>query len=200
MPPRRTPSKTAELRTQLIEHAQRLVRRDGADALTMRALAAEAGCAVGLPYKLFPSREALVADLVGLELARIREQVDAWVATAGVNTVAENLDRFASLLLSADATSLALARSLKDGALDAAVVGSAHDSGLAHSFGTAVSDYLGAEQRLGRVAADVDTDAFGFVITGAIHNLIDAGEAYPRPDRRRLRRYLTSIGDVIRPR
>ena len=50
-----------------------------------------------------------------------------------------SLDRFASLLLGADAPSLTLARTLGDGVLDAAVVGSVHDSGLAHPFDTAVA-------------------------------------------------------------
>ena len=51
-PPRRTPETTEALRTSLVAHALRLVEREGAPALTMRALAAEAGCAVGLPYKV----------------------------------------------------------------------------------------------------------------------------------------------------
>ena len=46
-----------DLRSDLVQVAQRIVARDGAAALTMRALAAEAGCAVGLPYKVFASRD-----------------------------------------------------------------------------------------------------------------------------------------------
>jgi AcrR family transcriptional regulator len=185
------------LRASLLDHAQRLVRRDGAAALTMRNLAAETGCAIGLPYTVFPNREALVTELVALELVRIREQVDAWLASAGSSTVAENLDRYASLLLDADAPSLELARSLGDAAVDSAVVGSAHTSGLAHSFEHAVAHYLLAEQRLARVAADVDAEAFGFLITGAVHNLVEAGAAFPRPSRARLRQFLFAIADRI---
>ena len=62
-----------------------------------------------------------------------------------------------------------------------------------------MADYLAGEQKLGRVAADVDVKAFGFLITGAIHNLIEAGAAYPRPDRRRLRRYLSAVADQLAP-
>ena len=166
----------------------------------MRNLAAEAGCAIGLPYTVFPNRDALVTELVSLELTRIREQVDVWLTSAGSRTVGENLDRYASLLLDADAPSLELARSLGDAAVDSAVVDSAHTSGLAHSFEHAVSRYLLAEQRLGRVAADVDVEAFGFMVTGAVHNLVEAGAAFPRPSRTRLRRFLRAIADRIIPR
>ncbi len=104
----------------------------------MRAPVSDAGCAVGLPYTVFPSSEALVAELVGIELARNREHLEPWTTSAGRHTAGLNLDRFASLLLGA-APSLALARTLGDGALDAAVIGSVHDSGLAYSFDTAVA-------------------------------------------------------------
>jgi len=105
--------------------------------LTMRALAAEANCAVGLPYTVFPNREALVAELVAIELTRIRQQLDEWSAGAGTRTVGSNLDRYASLLLDADTPSLILAGSLGDSALDSAIEGSAHATGLARSFDAA---------------------------------------------------------------
>ena len=81
-----------------------------------------------------------------------------------------------------------------------AVVASAHEAGLVHSLDTAVANYLAAEQRLGRVATEVDVKAFGFLITGAVHNLVEAGAAYPRPDRRRLRRYLSAVAATLAPR
>jgi len=64
----------------------------------MRAPVSDAGCAVGLPYTVFPSREALVAELVGIELARNREHLEPWTTSAGRHTAGLNLDRFASLL------------------------------------------------------------------------------------------------------
>jgi hypothetical protein len=84
--------------------------------------------------------------------------------------------------------------------MDDAVVASAHGSGLVRSLDTAVADYLAAEQRLGRVAPDVDVAAFGFLITGAVHNLVEVGAAFPRPSRRRLRRYWSSVAATLSPR
>jgi AcrR family transcriptional regulator len=197
--PRRTPEATDQLRASLIEHAQRLIRRDGAHALTMRALAAEAGCAVGLPYKVFANREELVAELVHIELRRLRAAFDAWVGEAGERTVGENLWRYARLLLQADTPALILAEEIGDKNLDAAVTDKAHESGLLASFDTTVANYLRAEQRLGRVAADIDVQAYGFLITGAIHNLLASGDAYPRPDTRRLQQILSAVARQIAP-
>lgn len=65
------------------------------------------------------------------------------------------------------------------------------------SFDTAVASYLRAEQRLGRVREDVDVAAYGFMITGAIHNLLTVGAAHPRPSRSRLTRVLDGIASSI---
>jgi AcrR family transcriptional regulator len=55
---------TEELRASLVHHALQLVARKGAAALTMRALAIEAGCALGMPYKVFADRRELVAEMM----------------------------------------------------------------------------------------------------------------------------------------
>ncbi|MFJ6687093.1 TetR/AcrR family transcriptional regulator [Streptomyces werraensis] len=196
---RRSPEERQELRASLIEHARHLVERDGPQALTMRALANEAGCAVGLPYKIFANREELIAELVHLELSQLRAAFDAWTSEAGSRTVGENLTRYARILLETHAPSLTVSHALSDAALTASVAAQAHRSGLLRSFESSVTDYLLAEQRLGRIAADVDAHAFGFLITGAIHNLLAAGEAYPRPSTAELGRMLSAIGRHLAP-
>jgi AcrR family transcriptional regulator len=140
-PPRRTPETTAELRASLVAHAQTLVARDGASALTMRALAAEAGCAIGLPYKVFADRRLMKAVTT-----RIHE------TGAGPAT-----------------------------------------------FESMLAGYLAGEKGAGRVGHDVDENAFGFLLAGAIHNLIVSGPGYPRPTTRQLRHILTAVADRLVP-
>ena len=94
MPPRRSSEATATLRGVLVEHARQLVQREGPQALTMRALAEEAGCSIGLPYTVFASREELVAELVRVEFTRLLTRLDAWANEAGEHTVAQNLVRY----------------------------------------------------------------------------------------------------------
>lgn len=197
--PKRDPEATAQLRASLLEHARRLVARDGADALTMRALATEAGRAIGLPYKVFASREELVAELVLEEFSALRDELDRWAATAGTRTVGANLARYGRMLLEREMPAWQMVRALDDAALQHAAAEKAGPSGLLASFDTTVRDYLAAEQRLGRVAPDVDVDAFGFLITGAVHNLLTAGAAYPSPSVRRLERMLRAVAARIRP-
>jgi AcrR family transcriptional regulator len=192
-PARRTPETTAELRASLIAHAQRLVARQGASALTMRALAAEAGCAVGLPYKVFTDRRDLVAELVHAEFVEVHSLVDELVARAGTGTIGGNLAWFADLLLASPAVALAQ-ETFTDELLMKTVTTRIQETGAGPAtFETILTGYLEAEKRLGRVDNDVDEAAFGSLLAGAIHNLIVSGPGYPRPTKRQLRQVLTAV-------
>jgi AcrR family transcriptional regulator len=192
-PARRRSETTEALRSSLVAHAQRLVARDGASALTMRALAAEAGCAVGLPYKVFVDRRDLVAELVHAEFVQLQSVFDELVARAGSGTVDGNLAWFAELLLASPAVAVAQ-EVFADEQLMKAVTTRIHSTGAGPAaFETILSGYLAAEKRAGRVDPDVDEDAFGFLLAGAVHNLIVSGDGYPRPTKRQLRRLLAGV-------
>ena len=199
-PRKRTPEAAEQLRDTLIEHAQRIITRDGAKALTMRTLAAEAGCALGLPYKVFADRGELVAAIVQAEFARLAAAGEKLITRAGAATVTDNLVWYAELLLDSPAVALA-GEVMADRALAEAVAASAHQTGAGPvSFEAALSGYLAAEQHAGRVEGDVDTAAFGFLIAGAVHNLVMSGPAYLRPTRTKLRQHLAAVADQLQPR
>ena len=105
-PAKRSAETTQQLRSSLIEHARTLIARDGPAALTMRALATEAGCAVGLPYKVFADRHELVAAIVHTEVANLRSTCDELIDRAGSKTVASNLIWFARVFLDSPAVAL----------------------------------------------------------------------------------------------
>jgi AcrR family transcriptional regulator len=197
-PARRTAEETEELRSWLVDVAMRLVARDGPGALTMRALAAEAGCAVGLPYKVFASREELVVELVRIEYVRLRGAFDELVAAAGTGTVGDNLGRYAELLLGSPAVGLTHGIA-HDEAMTLAIDAEAGETGVVHAVATTVADYLAAEKRLGRVDAAVDVEAFGFLVAGAVHNLLVSGAMYPRPAMPELKRMLSSVASRLAP-
>lgn len=188
---------TQQLRASLLGHARRIIARDGASALTMRALAAEAGVSVGLPYKVFADRREMVAELVHAEVATLRAASDELLAHAGTGALADNLTSFAEVIL--DSPAMPLAQELHaDKALTESVTAAADHAGIGpSSFPHVLADYLAAEKDAGRVAADVDTDAFGFLLAGALHNLLVAGPAWPRPDRPHLARYLTAVAAAV---
>jgi AcrR family transcriptional regulator len=198
-PPRRTPETTAELRASLVAHAQRIAARDGASALTMRALAAEAGCAIGLPYKVFADRRELVAELIHTEFLQMRSVVDELAARAGTGTIGGNLAWFADLLLASPAVAVAQ-EVFADEQLMKTVTTRIHETGAGPAtFETILSDYLAAEKRAGRIDQDVDENAFGFLLAGAIHNLIVSGPGYPRPSKGQLGQILAAVAARLTP-
>ncbi len=199
MPARRPTEVTARLRTDLLRHAQAIVHRDGTDALTMRALATEAGCAVGLLYKVFADREEIVTELVLLELSTLVSALAAWLEQSSEHSVGENLDRYASIILDSR-TALFDAAAVEQDLLEARLDAATRESGFVASLDATVADYVRIEQERGRVRRDVDADAFGFLITGAVHNLVVAGKAYPRPSRSELTTFVSRTADAISPR
>lgn len=199
MSQRRTSQELDETRARLVAAAKRIVRRSGAKALTTRALAKEANCAVGLPYKVFANREELVLELIAVELAEVARALEAWIATAGTDSVGDNLERFAAILLGADTPAVLGANEFDDEAFAQRLSSVTVESGIVRSFDDAIAEYLAEEQRIGRIRDDVDTDAFGFLITGAIHNLAMAGEHYPRPSKHQLHSYLQACATAIAP-
>jgi AcrR family transcriptional regulator len=121
----------------------------------MLALAGEAGCAVGLPYKIFTDRREIVVAIVHAELSRLRIACDELVARAGTETVGRNLMWFAETFL--DSPAVALAQELfADEALVRSVNAGAHDSGISlAAFPSVPSRYLAAEKQARRIAQNV---------------------------------------------
>jgi AcrR family transcriptional regulator len=159
----------------------------------MRSLAAEAGCALGLPYTVFTDRRELVLEIVRAELARLTAAADELVERAGRRTVSGNLTWYAELILDSPAVAFA-PDVMGDDTLAEAFAAGVHASATGPGvFEAALAGYLAAEKAAGRVAADVDEEAFGFLLAGAIHNLVVSGPAYPRPSRRQLRQRLDAI-------
>jgi AcrR family transcriptional regulator len=181
----------------LIEHAARLVRRDGVKALTMRALAKEAGTALGLPYKVFAGRGELVAALVDEQFRRLTDLLDDMVAAAGTGEVADNLFRFAEAVLGSESQLIHLAGDVHDPALVEKSEEFPHGSRFISTLPTAITRYVAAEKRAGRIRAEIDEETIGFFVTGALHNLAVSGEAYPRPSLDEIRRMLHVLVQLL---
>ena len=198
-PAKRSTEATEQLRSSLLEHARTIISRDGPSALTMRSLAREAGCALGLPYKVFEDRGALVLELVHAELARLITVGQELIERAGDHTVATNLAWFAGAILESPAVALA-SEIMADPDLGEGFASRFHDGTAGPAgFEFAFASYLAAEQQSGRVGDRVDTDAYGFLLAGAVHNLVVSGPAYPRPTRRQLAQHLGAIAVHLAP-
>ena len=80
-----------DVRQQLFSAAERVLLRDGANALTSRAVTVEAGVAKGVLHKHFTDFDDFLTALVEDRIGRVEAQSAALLAAAGTGTVAGNL-------------------------------------------------------------------------------------------------------------
>ncbi|UKY48134.1 TetR/AcrR family transcriptional regulator [Streptomyces inhibens] len=163
---------TPDVRERLFAAAERVVERDGPGALTSRAITTEAGCSKGLLHAHFAGLDEFVAELCLDRFARTAAKAQALSGLAGQGTVARNLNVVAlalfdsagpalsGLAISRPATTLRIREALEGGA-----------PGLT-AIQEAITGYLMAERRLGRVAETVDPGTVALAIVGTAHHLL----------------------------
>jgi AcrR family transcriptional regulator len=168
-----------DVREQLFAAAERVLVRDGPNALTSRAVTTEAACAKGVLHRHFADFDAFLVELVLDRIARIDGQAAALRDSAGTGTVAGNLvgaltDLFGSvavaivgLITFRDELRVRLRQVTRPGVpmLSEAVA--------------MVASYLTAERAMGRVAADADVDTLALALVGSGHLLFAGREGVP---------------------
>lgn len=82
-------------RSAILEASRRVLGREGADGLTMRAVAAEAGYAPGAVYLYFDSKAALLAALATQDLARLARDLRQGPAKGAAERASAAADAFA---------------------------------------------------------------------------------------------------------
>ena len=187
----------AALRAKLLRHARAVIARDGVDGLTMRALAGEAGTSVGLSYKAFASRDDLLWELTWSSLVDLAGQLDEWAAQPG-GELAGRLMEFLDIHRASQAPDLV--DHLTRGARREELFRAAVDAGITRSWATTMTEFLRARQQAGYVRDDVDVEAFGFIITAAMHHVLVTEEPFSVPDRPTLARYIAEVAAHITTR
>jgi AcrR family transcriptional regulator len=95
-----------DVRQQLFDAAQRVLLQNGPNALTSRAVTAEAGCAKGVLHRHFADFDDFLAELVRRRIAGFQAWGATMVETAGSGKVDENIaDLFSGIF---DPVNLAL--------------------------------------------------------------------------------------------
>ncbi|RST04829.1 MULTISPECIES: TetR/AcrR family transcriptional regulator [Streptomyces] len=171
------------LRERLFEAADRVLARDGAAALTSRAVTEEAGCAKGVLHTHFAGLDEFVAELVLFRFGAAAARSEELPARAGTGEVADNLADVASAVLSLDPGLVGLAvtrpvaaRRVREAWADGAPGFDAVER--------AVGGYLRAEQALGRVGAGMDVESAALALVGTLHHLLMTGPAGSDPSAR----------------
>jgi AcrR family transcriptional regulator len=186
-------------REQLFDAAERILLRDGPNALTSRAVTAEAGCAKGVLHRHFADFDAFLLELVLEHVSRIGHQAAALREAAGTGTVAGNLaeavvDLFGPvalalirLVIARDELRLRLRQA---GSTGLPIVTEATEM---------IADYLRTERDLGRIAADADVGTLAPTLIGAGSMLFTDRETGP-PDADAVGRMVSTVLAGVMPR
>ncbi|MFF3916902.1 TetR/AcrR family transcriptional regulator [Streptomyces sp. NPDC001852] len=171
-----------DAREQLFAAAERVLLREGANALTSRAVTTEAGVAKGLLHRHFADFDDFLTRFVLDRIGRIEIQAAALRESAGTGRVVAHLThaltelfgsialRIVGLVISRDAVRTRL-RALTGGGVP-----------VLREATRMIASYLAAERELGRVAPDADIDTLAPTLIGAAHLLFaDREGAAPTP-------------------
>jgi AcrR family transcriptional regulator len=179
-------------RGQLFEAAERVLLRDGLDALTSRAVTAEAGVAKGVLHRHFADFDAFLAELTLERAARIDAEAAVLRAAAGEGTVAVNLAVALTEVLNPVVLALIRLNIARDELRARLRAATGSRLPLAARSTAMISGYLAAEQDLGRVAPGADIGTLAVTLVGSAHLLAADADGAP-PDAASLGRIIVSV-------
>ncbi|MEU7017166.1 TetR family transcriptional regulator [Streptomyces sp. NPDC046385] len=164
------------LRERLFAAAERVLARDGAAALTSRAVTEEAECAKGVLHTHFAGLDEFVAELVLHRFAAAAALSEDLPSRAGAGSVEDSLGQVATAVLSLDPGLVGLVVTRPLAARRVREAWQAGAPGFT-AIQDAVSGYLRAEQEMGRVARSLDAEAVALALVGTLHHLLMTGTA-----------------------
>ncbi|MEU3373920.1 helix-turn-helix domain-containing protein [Streptomyces sp. NPDC006660] len=179
-------------RQHLFAAAERILLRAGANALTSRAVTAEAGYAKGVLHRHFADFDDFLAELVLNRVGRLEGLAATLREAAGEGPVTDHLTHaltelfgpvavaIVGLVISRDALRTRLRRTTP------------HGIPLLTEATAMIAAYLAEERRLGRIAPDADVDALAPTLIGAGH-LLFADREGPAPDTGAVRRTVAAV-------
>ncbi|MGI5404323.1 TetR/AcrR family transcriptional regulator [Streptomyces sp. CA-135486] len=181
-----------DAREQLFDAAERVLLRDGPNALTSRAVTTEAGCAKGVLHRHFADFDAFLAELVLDRIGRIDHQAAALRDSAGTGTVAGNLTGALMALFGSVAVAIVGLVTSRDDLR--ARLRQAMPTGVPVLTEAAamIASYLTIERELGRIAAEFDIDTLAPTLIGAVHMLFADRKGTP-PEAGAVHKVVTAV-------
>ena len=167
--------------------------------MSTRAITSESGVANGVLHRHFRDLDAFLAEYAAGRLQAIADRAAQLPARAGHGTVTGNLTDATLELFGANALALmnlVATRPVLGPAIEPAT---AAGSGGLGDVEKHFADYLDAEKKLGRIAADADTQTHAFSLLGSVHHLTMTNPAGlpDLPDR--VRRIVTALVAGMQP-
>ncbi|NBE53243.1 TetR/AcrR family transcriptional regulator [Streptomyces boluensis] len=181
-----------DVREQLFDAAERVLLRDGPNALTSRAVTTEAGCAKGVLHRHFADFDAFLAELVLDRVRRIDDRSAALRAAAGTGSVVDHVTEALTDLFGSVAVAMVGLVTSRDG-LRARLRGTTPVGIPLLTEATAmVAGYLAAERELGRIPADAEVETLAPMLVGTGHLLFADRNGTP-PERAAVRKVVSGI-------
>lgn len=181
-----------DARQQLFDAAERILLRDGPNALTSRAVTTEAGCAKGVLHRHFTDFDAFLTELVLDRVARVETQSATLRETAGTGTVTDNLvDTLTELFTSVAVAIVGLITFRDDLRTRLRAAGQTGVPILTEATAM-IASYLAAERELGRVSGDADVETLALTLIGSGH-LLFAGREGTAPEADAVRKVVRSV-------
>ena len=160
-----------DIREQLFNAAERVLLRDGPNALTSRAVTTEAGVAKGILHRHFPDFDAFLAALTLTHLERLDGLSVQLRGAAGARTIADNLaEVLAAALTPITIRTISLVCS-RHQLLTRLRLTTPVGLPIAAEITKMVATYLTAERGLGRISIDTDVDHLAIILVGGAHLL-----------------------------
>lgn len=186
-----------DAREQLFDAAERVLLRDGPNALTSRAVTTEAGCAKGVLHRHFPDFDAFLVELILDRARQMTAQAEVLRASAGTGTVVENLVEAVSGVLNSIAVRILSLIIARDELRTRLREHRPRGFPVIVEATQMIAGYLAAERDLARIAANADVDMLALSLLGTSH-LDFAGNDGTSPDEESVRRVVTSVvGGVL---
>jgi AcrR family transcriptional regulator len=179
-------------RGQLFDAAERVLLRDGLDALTSRAVTAEAGVAKGVLHRHFADFDAFLAELTLDRAAWIDAEAAELRAAAGGGTVAGNLAAALTVVLTPAVLALIRLNIARDELRARLRAATGSRLPLVSRSTVMISGYLAVERDLGRVGPGADLETLAATLIGTAH-LLAADADSPPPDAQAYARVLASV-------
>jgi AcrR family transcriptional regulator len=181
-----------DAREQLFGAAERVLLRDGPNALTSRAVTTEAGVAKGVLHRHFADFDAFLAELVEDRIERLDVQAADLRDSAGTGTVVGNLTDVLADLFGSVAVAIVALMIFRDDLRARLRRDRPAGIPLLTEASAMIASYLTAERDLGRIAPDADIDTLAPTLLGGEHLLFADRKGAP-PDAEAVRRVVATV-------
>jgi len=181
-----------DAREQLFAAAERVLLRDGPNALTSRAVTAEAGCAKGVLHRHFADFDDFLAGLVLDRVGRIGAQAATLRHSAGTGTVTGQLTGALTDLFGSVAVAIVGLITFRDDLRARLRQAGMTGVPVLTEAAAMIAAYLVAERDLGRIAADADVDTLALMLIGTGHMLF-AGREGTWPEAGAVEKVVTAV-------